>query len=171
MKSMPWRLCAGAQVCVLVSLSGCGLVPVPKVLQPVLGEPPRYTEASICVVDLSARRGLRVVEAQKEENSGRFFVLEQGKRRKLETGREHGYARGEAWFRGEEPIRQYGRRYVKYGPQRMVPADALTRGADHRGTPVFLDRKDTERPSALYIPVDPGCVFQPYVDEQFATSR
>lgn len=168
MKSIPRRLRAGWLGWIVVSLSGCGVVPVPGVLQPVLGTSARYSNTSLCIVDPSARRGLRVVEAQKEEKSGRLFVLKEGKRRKLSASKKHGYAEEESWFRGAKPIRQYGHLYVKYGPQRVVPANALTRGADHRGTPVFLDRNDTERPSALYIPVAPGCVFQPYVDERYA---
>jgi hypothetical protein len=171
MKSVRWRMRAGSLGMILISLSGCGVVPVPKALQPVLGTPPKYSNTSLCIVDPSARRGLRVVEAQREENSGRLFVLEGRKRRKLTPSPEHGYAGEESWFRGEEPIRQYGRRYVKYGPRRVVPANALTRGADHKGTLVFIDRKDTERPSALYIPVEPGCVLQPYVDERYAGTR
>lgn len=171
MSSSRWRVGAGSLGWVVLSLAGCGVVPVPEALHPVFGEPPRYATTRLCVVDLSARRGLRVVEAQKEENGHRVFVLSEGKRRRLAASREHGYAGEEAWFRGDEPIRQYGRRYVKYGPRRVVPADALTRGADHGGTPVFLDRKDIERPSALYVPVEPGCVFQPYVDERYATAR
>lgn len=171
MKSMPKRVGAGLLGCVVLSLSGCGTVPVPGVLQPIFGDPPKYTSTRLCVVDLSARRGLRVAQGQKEEKSGTLYLLAAGKRRKLAATREHGYAGEEAWFREEEPIRQYGRRYVKYGSRRVVPANALTRGADHRGTPIYLDRTDTERPSALYVPVEPGCVFQPYVDERYATGR
>lgn len=150
----------------LVAVSGCGVIPVPRLLQPLLGRPPSYTETRLCIVDLSATRGLRVVEAQKEDRSGALFVQREGKRRRLPTTSEGGYAVGEPWYRGEEPIRQYGRRYVKYGDHRVVPASALTRGADHRGIPVFIDREDTKRPAALYIPVEPGCVFQPYIDAE-----
>lgn len=166
-----WGLRAGALAVVVTAVAGCGVVPVPRVLRPVLGPPPSYTSVSLCIVDPSAPRGLRVTEAQKEQGSGRLFVQRDGRRRRVHRSREGGYAGEEGWFRDREPIRQYGRRYVKFGPHRAVPADALTRGADHMGVPVFLDRGDTRRPAALYVPVEPGCIFQPYVAEARARER
>jgi hypothetical protein len=160
---------AGAAGLLVMSLAGCGVVPVPGLLKPVFGPRRSYTTTTLCVVDRSGSRGLRTVEVQKEEGTGRLFIREKGKRRLLPVSKEGGYAAKEAWFQGGAAIRQYSRRYVKYGPRRTVQAAALTRGADHEGIPVFLDRNDTQRPRALYIPVQPGCVFQPYVDERFAT--
>jgi hypothetical protein len=151
-----------------VSLSACGAVPVPRVLEPVFGAPVSYTAVNVCLVDLNAPRGLRVAEAQKDERKGTLYVRRSGTLRPVPTNRDGGYAAEEDWFRQSEVIRQYGLRYVKFGPHRVVPANALTRGADHRGIPVFIDRNDIERPSALYIPVAPGCVFQPYVDARHA---
>jgi hypothetical protein len=171
MEALQRRLLVGSLAIIALTSPGCGVVPVPRVLEPVLGSRASYADTTLCVVDLSARRGLRVAKAQKEEKSGRVFLVEGRKRRKLRTAREDGYAASEAWFRGEEPIRQYGRRYVKYGPRRVVPASALTRGADHRGTPIFIDRASAERPAALYVPVEPGCVFQPYVDERYSRGK
>lgn len=170
MKAMRLRLALGSACLTMLSLSGCGTIPVPGILRPVFGPRPTYTTTSLCIVDRDASRGLRVVEAQKEEGSGRLFVEERGKRRRLAVSKEAGYAAQEPWFRGDAPIRQYTRRYVKYGPRRTVPSAALTRGADHGGVPVFLDLKDTKQPKALYVPVEPGCVFQPYIDDRYARS-
>ena len=144
-------------------LSACASLPVPGVLEPIFGSRAVYEDTNVCVVDRSAPRGLRTVPAQKEVGSGKLFLREGGKRRRLSVSADEGYALNESWYRENREIRQYGRRYSKHGPRRVVPASALTRGADHEGVPVFLDRNDIERPSALYVPVEPGCIFQPYV--------
>ena len=163
MKVSRFRLRAGILAASLAPLSACASLPVPGVLEPIFGSRAVYENTSVCVVDRSARRGLRTVEAQREVGSGELFLSEGGKRRRLEVSADRGYALSEPWFREDREIRQYGRRYSKHGPRRVVPASALTLGADHEGIPVFLDRNDIERPSALYIPVEPGCIFQPYV--------
>lgn len=168
MRALCRRIGPGALGAALLSLAGCGSLPVPRVLQPVLGGGAEYADTTVCLVDRGARGGLRTVRAQKEVGSGELFLREGGKRRRVVASRENGYATGEAWFDGRAAIRQYGRRYVPYGPRRVVPASALTRGADHNGVPVFVNRKDAKRPAALYVPVKPGCIFQPYVAEQQA---
>lgn len=152
-------------------LSGCGVVPVPGVLEPVFGSSKSYTTTQMCIVDHDAARGLRVAEVQKEEGSGRLFIERDGRRRRIAVSKEGGYAADADWLNDDTPIRQYGRRFVKYGPRRVVPATALTRGADHEGVPLYVDRKDAKQPDALYVPVEPGCVFQAYVDEAHVSGR
>jgi hypothetical protein len=147
----------------LLTLAGCASLPVPRVLRPVFGGPARYTDTRICIVDRSAPTGLREAVVQKDEKRGTLYLNEGGDLHRLSATRARGYAKNERWFSRKSPIRQYARRYLPYGPRRVVPVSALTRGADHEGVPVFLDRRDVKQPDALYVPVEPGCVFQPYV--------
>jgi hypothetical protein len=174
MRSNGKRLVCGVVAPVLLVLAGCSPFPPPDPVPPPRGSAVGYTETPLCVVDLTATRGLRMVTAYAAANGG-LFLLE-GNRyqplgRRYPESREGGYAGAEDWFRKGEPIRQYGERYLKHGPNRVVPAAALTLGAPHQGVPVFLDRNDLESPAVLYIPVRPGCVFQPYAAERFSSAR
>jgi hypothetical protein len=54
-----------------------------------------------------------------------------------------------------------GRRFVKYGLARVLGVNEVTRVGDHMGVPVFAEMGQT-RPDVIYVPVRPGCEFQPY---------
>jgi len=55
-----------------------------------------------------------------------------------------------------------GRRYVKYGLPRVLGVNEVTRTADYMGVPVFAEAGATAATEVLYVPVRPGCEFQPY---------
>lgn len=163
-----------ATVLALATATSCGSFPIPEPVPPPSGARADYVQVQSCVVDLSETRGLRSIVAHRDPVSGSLFVLEGRRYRPIAerypATRQAGYAAAEAWFQKDEAIRQYGRRYVKEGPLRVVPPASLTLGAPHNGVPVFLNREDIERPAALYVPVRPGCFFQPYVVERAARS-
>ncbi len=73
-----------------------------------------------------------------------------------------GYAAGAPWFINNEPVTVMGRRYVRYGLPRVLGINDVSRVADYQGIPVFAEAGMTGTPEVLYVPVRPGCEFQPY---------
>jgi hypothetical protein len=73
-----------------------------------------------------------------------------------------GYAAGATWYINNEGITINGRRYVKYGLPRVLGVNEVTRVADYMGVPVFAETGGSASSEVLYIPVRPGCEFQPY---------
>lgn len=73
-----------------------------------------------------------------------------------------GYAAGASWFINNEPVMVMGRRYVKYGLPRVLGVNEVTRMGEFQGVSVFAETGATGTPEVLYVPVRPGCEFQPY---------
>jgi hypothetical protein len=73
-----------------------------------------------------------------------------------------GYAAAAPWMVLNEPIRLRGNRYVKYGQPRVLGPGEVERAGEYQGTPLFREAGESGDPVILYIPVLPGCVFQPY---------
>ena len=74
------------------------------------------------------------------------------------------YASGAAWYIQNEQITVQGRRFVKFGTPRVLGVNDVVRAGEHQGVPVFAEA-GTARPDVLYVPVRPGCEFQPYQTE------
>ncbi len=74
------------------------------------------------------------------------------------------YAANATWFINNEPVTFQGRRFVKYGLPRVLGVSEVTRVGDFGGVPVFAEAGQT-RPDVVYLPVRPGCEFQPYQTE------
>jgi hypothetical protein len=71
------------------------------------------------------------------------------------------YAGNASWYINNEPVMFQGRRFVKYGLARVLGVSEVTRVGDHMGVPVFAEMGQS-RPDVIYLPVRPGCEFQPY---------
>ena len=82
-----------------------------------------------------------------------------------------GYAADAPWYLSNETIPEHvwpaqGSRgeYVKFGYPRVVATDSLVPLSTYRGVDVYAERdRDGLRYGAIYLPVRPGCWFQPYV--------
>ncbi|CAA9359257.1 MAG: hypothetical protein AVDCRST_MAG68-4291 [uncultured Gemmatimonadetes bacterium] len=74
------------------------------------------------------------------------------------------YAANATWFINNEPVMFQNRRFVKYGLPRVLGVNEVTRVGDFMGVPVFAEAGQT-RPDVVYVPVRPGCEFQPYQTE------
>ncbi|HEX2203276.1 MAG TPA: hypothetical protein VHG91_08260, partial [Longimicrobium sp.] len=75
------------------------------------------------------------------------------------------YARAARWYVDNEPLAFNTRRpyYVKYGLPRYMAVNEIVRIGVHQGVPLFGEvGDDPVRPSVIYVPTDPGCLFQPY---------
>jgi|tagenome__1003787_1003787.scaffolds.fasta_scaffold20977679_3 hypothetical protein len=81
-----------------------------------------------------------------------------------------GYAAGDTWYINSEAITFSGNRYVKYGLPRIVGVDDLRPAGQYAGITVFVEAAAT-RLEVVYVPVRPGCEFQPYQREEFLSSR
>lgn len=73
------------------------------------------------------------------------------------------YAANAAWYRRSEPIRVLGKPYVKYGPEIFLGTTDVVPVATFRGVAVFAEPgANLGSPDVIYVPVRPGCRFQPY---------
>jgi hypothetical protein len=80
------------------------------------------------------------------------------------------YVRSRSWYRDNEPI-DYDPRdicFTRYGLPRILERDSLVRLGAWRGVPVFAERASGDDPLVIYVPVSPGCEFQPYQTEAIA---
>jgi hypothetical protein len=73
-----------------------------------------------------------------------------------------GYAAGATWYINTEAITVGGRRYVRYGLPRVLGVNEVTRTGEFQGVSVFSEAGATGTPEVVYVPVRPGCEFQPY---------
>ena len=72
-------------------------------------------------------------------------------------------AENAAWYTAGEPITFQGRRFVKFGGERVLDVSDVARVGEFRGVPLFAP--PAARTDVIYIPVRHGCEFQPYAVE------
>ena len=71
------------------------------------------------------------------------------------------YAAHAQWFEGDQPIWFEGYLLSKYGPPRIIEPGALRVVGSYQEIPIFRERVEPI-PEVVYVPVQPGCVFQIY---------
>jgi hypothetical protein len=65
----------------------------------------------------------------------------------------------------DEGITIRGRPYRREARPRILAIDEVAKVGEYRGVGVYADAKDTASASRwVYLPVRPGCEFQPYGD-------
>jgi hypothetical protein len=114
----------------------------------------------VCVVENGA---LRSVQAQYTQATGDTTVAGRPFAQAYPATAPQ-YAGGAAWYIQNEQITVLGRRYVRFGLPRVLGTGEVTRIAEHQGVPVFAET-GAARPEVVYLPVRPGCEFQPYQTE------
>jgi hypothetical protein len=72
------------------------------------------------------------------------------------------YASGEAWYINNEPVRLLDREYVKFGVPRVISPNQLSRVGEFQGVGIFAESGASTPQQVLYVPLRPGCEFQPY---------
>jgi hypothetical protein len=75
------------------------------------------------------------------------------------------YAADTEWFREHRSITVAGTSYQKYGLPRVLGVDEVESFAAYEGVLVFAEPGDTDAPEMIWLPVRPGCEFQPYQRE------
>jgi hypothetical protein len=129
--------------------------PPPAVLPPPPPPPPAVNpmrEVRVCVVENGMLR-----EATAMYNTQTGDTTWTGG-----TPSMSGYAAGAPWFINNEAITVMNRRYVRYGLPRVLGVNEVTRGGEYQGVPLFVEAGAMGTPEVLYVPVRPGCEFQPY---------
>ena len=111
----------------------------------------------VCVVE-SGR--LAEVSAQYNPATGDTTVAGRTFASAYPAGRD--YAAGALWFVNSETITVGGRSFVKYGLPRVLGVTEVSRSGEHQGVPVFVEAGAGSAAEVLYLPVRPGCEFQPY---------
>lgn len=81
------------------------------------------------------------------------------------------YAAGVNWFIQSSDMSFADREWVKYGVSRVVQPTQLQPAGEFQGTPVFAEAGATAPFEIVYIPVRPGCEFQPYTPREIIRPR
>ena len=133
---------------------------VPEVVPP---PPPPVVEAQTIQVCVVQDGNLTTVSAQYNPTAGDTTVNGQPFATAHPTGAQ--YAANATWFINNEPVTFQNRRFVKYGLPRVLGVNEVTRVGEFQGVSLFAETGQT-RPDVVYVPVRPGCEFQPYQVEQ-----
>lgn len=146
-------------------LAGCAAPPPPPAAAPAPAPveappPPAVALQPVHVCVLEGGR-LQEVELRFDPERGDTVTLEG-----LPFARAYpvglDYAAGRAWLREGAPVRLAGREYARYGlPRVLAPAELVAVG-DFDGVLLFGDAQ-AANPELLYVPLRPGCEFQPYL--------
>jgi hypothetical protein len=139
---------------------GAEEVIVPPVAPPPAPPAPVVPETQairVCVIEGTT---LREVEAMYNPATGDTMVA--GQAFSTAYPATTGYAAGATWYINNEPVTINGRRYVKFGLPRVVSVTDVTRTGEYQGVGVYTDASATGTPDVVYLPVRPGCEFQPY---------
>lgn len=166
----PLAFVRAAALSLLAATAGaCSQLPLPAGLSPTSRRAAALEDTTVCVVDGEAKNGLRSIAAKRDPETGDLFVMRGSKPQPLSRFHPEdargGYAKSEAWYRSGEAIQHRQRRFVKFGPERVVPAKALAQGPKYRGITLYRDARESGAASVYYVPLGPGCIFQPYVAE------
>ncbi|HEX2209906.1 MAG TPA: hypothetical protein VHG93_19685 [Longimicrobium sp.] len=144
--------CSGAPSSKKVDASGHAQVKASQRSVPV-------QEISLCIIEDGE---LKTVTAVVDTSRGDTLV--DGRRwREVYPANHPPYALGASWL-GREFIDLDGRAYAPYGAPDVIEPHLLMRVGEFRNVPIFAERGIGEEvPSAIFVPTQPGCVFQPYV--------
>lgn len=75
------------------------------------------------------------------------------------------YAGGKKWYINNESVVIGSVKYVKYGLPRILLAIEVTKAGVYKEVPYFKEAGFSGIPEVIYVPVVPGCEFQPYIKE------
>jgi len=116
----------------------------PPPMEPPPAPPMAQPMVSMCVVQNGALATIQVAQGQMPAAG-------------------EGYAESATWFVNSEPVTFMGRRYVKYGLPRVLGTGDVHAAGTVQGVTVFAEHAaNAEHPEVIYVPVRPGCEFQPY---------
>jgi hypothetical protein len=81
------------------------------------------------------------------------------------------YAAGANWFIQSDTMAFNQRTWVKFGVTRVIQPPQLQRVGEQMGTPIFAEAGRTAPYEVVYVPVRPGCEFQPYQPREVIRPR
>ena len=138
--------------------------PAPPMAPPAPA-PPAEQAIRVCVVQGTT---LAEVDAVYLPGTGDTLVAAGGQRRpfaSVHPSTAPAYAGGERWYIETLPVRHSNRDFVKFGLPRVLPANQLVRVGDHGGIGLFAETGSAAPHTVLYVPLRPGCEFQPYQEQ------
>jgi hypothetical protein len=133
--------------------------PTPAPVTPPPPVAPTTRTITICVVENGM---LREVSATFTPSTGDTTVNNQAFRTAFPTTAPT-YASGATWYINNDSITVADDEYVRFGVARVItPPSQLTRVGEFQGTPIFAQTGEESPQEVLYVPLRPGCEFQPY---------
>jgi hypothetical protein len=131
--------------------------PPPAILPPP--PPPVVTtqDINVCVI-----QGGTLTSVTAQYNPATGDTTYNGTRFSDAYGTGADYAAGATWYINNDEVTFNNRTYVKYGLPRVLGVTEVTRSGDYQGVGVFTEAGATGTPEVIYVPVRPGCEFQPY---------
>ncbi|HET7273913.1 MAG TPA: hypothetical protein VFI91_01970 [Longimicrobiaceae bacterium] len=124
--------------------------------------PPAERDIRVCVIEGPA---IVDVDAVYVPATGDTVVVVDGVRRPFSEAYPAvapAYAASTTWFINNDSIQVMDNDYVKFGVTRVVPATRLQRVGAYEGVGIFAETGAETPQQILYVPVRPGCEFQPY---------
>ncbi|HEX8450535.1 MAG TPA: hypothetical protein VF647_00495 [Longimicrobium sp.] len=151
---------------ILVARFGISYRPAPRGMTPVATYTPAPPQAAPAAPAVAIRycvvRDGRLAEVDAVYDPQRADTLVDGRPVAMTYPADAlPYASSAEWYINNEPIMMGNRRVVKYGLPRRLPARQLQPAGEYRGVPVFAEA-GVRAPDVYYVPVRPGCEFQPY---------
>jgi hypothetical protein len=140
--------------------------PPPPPPPPVVEAQP--TAIRVCVVEAGA---LREVDAMVMPAGDTMVMMAGQQRRFADAFPATGYAATQDFFVQDRPVRFQNREYVRFGLSRIVTPADVNRVGEFMGVPVFAETGAPARSEVIYLPVRPGCEFQPYQLRQQVRAR
>ena len=137
------------------------VLPPPPAPTPPPPPPAPVTQAiRVCVVQGGA---LQDVEATFNPSTGDTTVTSSGQAFSTAyPATAPTYAASETWYINNDSISLNDRQYVRYGTTRILTPGTLTSAGTVNGVGVFAETGATSPFDVIYVPVRPGCEFQPY---------
>lgn len=132
--------------------------PPPPPPAPAPPPPPATREITVCVVEGNA---LRTVTATFNPATGDTMVAGQ-RFATAHPATAPTYAAGANWYVQSDQMRFTDRDWVRFGVTRVIQPAQLQRVGEVQGTQVFAETGATAPYQVLYVPVRPGCEFQPF---------
>lgn len=133
----------------------------PAVIPPA---PPTPVEDNIVDVRVCVVQDGNLTEVTARYNTTRGDTTYNGQPFSTAFPATTGYAANAGWYINNEAITFNNRRYVKYGLPRVLGVTEVSRAGEVQGVSVFSEGGNMNA-EVIYVPVRPGCEFQPYQTE------
>jgi len=106
---------------------------------------------------------LTQIQIDYDRSTGEKTIILDGKMATLtELEESKDYAVNTLWYKQHEDIKFEGRQYQKFGLPRVLGITEVTRAGMYKGVGIYLEAGIDGPYEVIYIPVRPGCEFQPY---------
>lgn len=122
----------------------------------------KYDPIKVCVIEDDI---LKEIIAYYDKNTGTTYVDRDGELLPFDdayTLEDEGYSASKTWYINNEEVEALGKTYVKYGLPRVLGVLEIEKVGVYDKVGIYAEVGATGTPEVIYIPVRPGCEFQPY---------